>query len=95
MFSALAKTNFNFSVAFIFSSANAFNLDQSEIRLVKSKQKGHDAPVSLHWLIREVHSYQTLHYLGIGLKQDLLQGLKLVAIVLMFRNKKISKDFTI
>ena len=32
------------------------------------KQEGHDGPVSLHWLIREIHSYQTLHYLGIGLK---------------------------
>ena len=34
----------------------------------KIKQEGHDGPVSLHWLIREIHSYQTLHYLGIGLK---------------------------
>ena len=25
----------------------------------KSKQEGHDGPVSLHWLIREIHSYQT------------------------------------
>ena len=33
-----------------------------------AKQEGHDSPVSLHWLIREIHSYQTLHYLGIGLK---------------------------
>ena len=33
-----------------------------------NKQEGHDGPVSLHWLIREIHSYQTLHYLGIGLK---------------------------
>ena len=32
------------------------------------KQEGHDGPVSLHWLIREIHSYKTLHYLGIGLK---------------------------
>ena len=32
------------------------------------KQEGHDGPVLLHWLIREIHSYQTLHYLGIGLK---------------------------
>ena len=32
------------------------------------KQEGHDGPVSLHWLIHEIHSYQTLHYLGIGLK---------------------------
>ena len=35
---------------------------------VMSKQEGQDGPVSLHWLIREIHSYQTLHYLGIGLK---------------------------
>ena len=34
----------------------------------KVKQEGHDGPVSLHWLIREIHSYQTLHYLGIGFK---------------------------
>ena len=34
----------------------------------KKEQEGHDGPVSLHWLIREIHSYQTLHYLGIGLK---------------------------
>ena len=34
----------------------------------KRRQEGHDGPVSLHWLIREIHSYQTLHYLGIGLK---------------------------
>ena len=32
------------------------------------QQDGHDGPVSLHWLIREIHSYQTLHCLGIGLK---------------------------
>ena len=32
------------------------------------QQEGQDGPVSLHWLIREIHSYQTLHYLGIGLK---------------------------
>ena len=32
------------------------------------QQEGHDGPVSLHLLIREIHSYQTLHYLGIGLK---------------------------
>ena len=32
------------------------------------QQEGHDSPVSLNWLIREIHSYQTLHYLGIGLK---------------------------
>ena len=31
MFSTLPKTNFNFSLPFILSSANAFNLDQSKI----------------------------------------------------------------
>ena len=36
--------------------------------LWEKEQEGHDGPVSLHWLIREIHSYQTLHYLGIGLK---------------------------
>ena len=39
---------------------------QADLNLIK--QEGHDGPVSLHWLIREIHSYQTLHYLGIGLK---------------------------
>ena len=31
MFSTLPNTNFNFSIAFIVSSANAFNLDHFEI----------------------------------------------------------------
>ena len=31
-------------------------------------KEGYDASVSLHWLIREIPSYQTLQYLGIGLK---------------------------
>ena len=34
----------------------------------KCKQEGHDGPVSLHWLIFKIPSYQTLQYLGIGLK---------------------------
>ena len=33
MFSTLLKTNLNFSVTFILSSTNAFNLDQSQILL--------------------------------------------------------------
>ena len=49
------------------------------------KQEGHDDPVLLHWLIHEIPSYQTLQYMG----------LKLVAIVFTFSNKKILKDFTI
>ena len=40
----------------------------AKITNIQFKQEGHDGPVSLHWLIREIHSYQTLHYLGIGLK---------------------------
>ena len=60
------------------------------------KQEGHDGPVSLHWLIGEIPSCQTLQYLRIGLKHKTpQQGLKLVATVRMFCNKKISKDFTI
>ena len=35
---------------------------------ISQKQEGHDGPVSLHWLICEIRLYQTLHYLGIGLK---------------------------
>ena len=41
---------------------------ENKQRTITQKQEGHDGPVSLHWLIREIHSYQTLHYLGIGLK---------------------------
>ena len=37
-------------------------------KVTNDKQKGHDSPVSLHWLIREIPSYQTLQYVGIGLK---------------------------
>ena len=33
------------------------------------KQEGHDGPVSLHRPICKILSYQTLQYLGIGLKQ--------------------------
>ena len=32
------------------------------------KQEGHDGPVWLHWLICKIPSYQTLQYLGTGLK---------------------------
>ena len=35
-----------------------------------NKQEGHDGPVSLHWLIREIPSYQTLQYLEIALKHN-------------------------
>ena len=34
----------------------------------KIELAGHDGPVSLHWVIREIPSYQTLQYLGTGLK---------------------------
>ena len=30
------------------------------------EQEGHDGPVSLRWLTREIPSYQALQYLGIG-----------------------------
>ena len=33
------------------------------------EQEGHDGPVSLHRLLRKIHSYQTLQYFGIGLKR--------------------------
>ena len=45
-----------------------FTIPPSVSALHKNEQEGHDGPVSLHWLIREIHSYQTLLYLGIGLK---------------------------
>ena len=34
----------------------------------QSKQEDYDGPVSLHWLIRKIPSYQTLQYLELGLK---------------------------
>ena len=40
----------------------------SLIKEIENKQEGHDGPVLLHSLLHEIHSYQTLHYLGIGLK---------------------------
>ena len=48
----------------------SFGKEQSQnvFSNINLKQEGHDGPVSLHWLIREIHSYQTLHYLGIALK---------------------------
>ena len=56
--------------SFIFYFAGMKNKvnDIFQMKLELSQQDGHDGPVSLHWLIREIHSYQTLHYLGIGLK---------------------------
>ena len=34
------------------------------------KQEGHDGPVSLHWLISKIPSYQTLQDLGNGIKHE-------------------------
>ena len=34
----------------------------------EKKQEDNDGPVSLHWLIHEIPSYQALQYLGIDLK---------------------------
>ena len=62
------------------------NIYQTQIKILK--QEGHDGPVSPHWLIRNIPSYQTLQYLGIALKHKTPKtGLKFVAIVLMFSNK--------
>ena len=62
----------------------------------KMKQEGHDGLEMLHWLICKIHSPQTLQYLGIGSKhKNPKTGLKLVAILLMFSNKNISKYFTV
>ena len=35
---------------------------------MKMKQEGYDGPVSLHWLISKIPSYQTLQYFWISLK---------------------------
>ena len=41
-------------------------------QVVNNKQDGHDGPVSLHWLIREIPSYSTLQYLGTSVKHKIL-----------------------
>ena len=59
------------------------------------KQEGRNGPVSRHWLICEIGSYQALKT-GISFKQKTpKKELKLVAMVLMFSNTKISKNFRI
>ena len=68
----------------------------SENTLENGEIAGHDGHLSLYWLIRKIPPYQTLQYSGIGLKCETPKtGLKLVAMILMFSNKKISTDFTI
>ena len=44
---------------------------------LQEKQEGHDDPVSLHWLIREIPSYQALQYLEIVLKHRPLTRTKI------------------
>ena len=44
MFSTIPKTNFNFSVTFVLSSANAFNLDKSKILSYGKELKVTDGP---------------------------------------------------
>ena len=59
---------------FLLSPVASLNLGQSQNGVLGNglnlshKQEGRDGPVSLHWLIHEISSYQTLQYLGIGLK---------------------------
>ena len=48
-----------------------------EISKIFPIQEGHDGPVSLHWLIHEIPSYQALQYLGIGLKHRPLTRTKI------------------
>ena len=43
------------------------------------EQEGHDGPVTLHWLIREIPSYKALQYLGIGLKHRPVTRTKIVS----------------
>ena len=51
---ALIKETRGYNVANVYINMNFNNINK----------EGHHGPVSLHWLIREIHSYQTLHYLG-------------------------------
>ena len=52
-----------------FITANQLQRNDAGVqKVVLKKQEGNDGPVSLHWLICKFPSYQTLKYLGIGLK---------------------------
>ena len=57
---------------------------------------GQDGPVSLHWLICKIPIRQTEQYLGNWFENETPEtGLKLVALVLLFSKKRISKDINI
>ena len=58
-----------------YSSSHPAILKQSYLH--KLEQEGHDGPVSLHWLIHEIPSYQALQYLEIGLKHRPLTKTKI------------------
>ena len=55
IFSTLSNTNFNFSVTFILSSANAFNLDKSKI-LLSGKGLKSNYLVLPQMLLKYIHS---------------------------------------
>ena len=60
MFSTLHKTNFKFSVTFILSSANAFNLDQSKI-LLCGKDLSH-----VYFIICNYYKFEKSTFLSFG-----------------------------
>ena len=60
------------TIDWIFTNSQENSLDRGQkLLFTDTEQEGHDGPVSLHWLIREIHSYQTLHCFGIGLKHKI------------------------
>ena len=61
MFSTLPKTNFNFSVAFNLSSANAFNLDQSKI-LLCGKELNHGHHQGLNEISKQMRRFNGLEH---------------------------------
>ena len=68
----VAVFHFNFQLHINFFPNKPLFLRVFRTSLLKTlwekEQEGHDGPVFLHWLICKILSYQTLQYLGIGLK---------------------------
>ena len=52
----------------ISTDVSLFQINWNSLSAFLTKQEGHDGPVSLQWLICEIPSYQTLQFLGTGLK---------------------------
>ena len=76
MFSTLFKTNFTFSVTFIFLSANAFNFNQSDISCF-----GKDLNLEMYLFVWGFMPYQQyFSYLTATIHKAMFPGLFLTSI---------------